>query len=258
MGTSRSRTRAGVFAVACFAVLALAGAAGATFNTSRLISVGTTGTDTAVAFEGVSSDGSKVFFSTTDPVLPADTDTRKDIYMRSGSTTTLVTPTTSVAANFAGMSANGATVFFTTTENLDSDADGLKDIYSVPTAGGSYKLLSPGTADAVNLPAYSGNSADGSLVFWNDIEAVAGTGDADTVKDVFQTSNPGGAVTLLSPSTVPPPATLADVNYEGSTPDGAHVYLSSNEKLTTGDPDAVRDLYDRSAGATTLVTPTLN
>src|SRR5580765_958944 len=99
--------RAPAFAVACIAVLALAGAAGATFNTSRLVSVGTTGADTGVAFEGVSSDGSKVFFSTSDQVLPADTDTRVDIYMRSGGTTTLVTPNTTAATTFKGMSADG-------------------------------------------------------------------------------------------------------------------------------------------------------
>src|SRR5580765_2271797 len=103
--------RAPAFAVACIAVLTLAGAAGATFNTSRLVSVGTNGTDTGVQFEGVSLDGSKVFFSTTDQISGAvggpDTDTRKDIYMRSGGVTTLVTPNTNVAVNYMGASADG-------------------------------------------------------------------------------------------------------------------------------------------------------
>src|SRR3954471_11636762 len=63
-----SLKRAPAVAVACVAVLALAGAAGATFNTSRLLSAGTNGADTGVAFEGVSADGSKVFFTTTDAI----------------------------------------------------------------------------------------------------------------------------------------------------------------------------------------------
>src|SRR5262245_12990907 len=99
--------RAPALAVACVVVLALAGAAGATFNTSRLVSVGTNGTDAAVGFEAVSADGSKVLFSTTDVVAGAvgtDSDTRRDLYLRSGGVTTLLTPSTAIAVNFVGAS----------------------------------------------------------------------------------------------------------------------------------------------------------
>jgi hypothetical protein len=241
--------RAPALAVACVAVLTLAGAAGATFNTSRLVSVGTNGTDTGVQFEGVSSDGSKVFFSTTDQISGAvggpDTDARKDIYMRSGGVTTLVTPNTNLAVNYMGASADGSIVFFNTTEGLDpGDADGLRDIYAV--SSGTYTLVTPGTTNAT-LPAFLGNSADGSKVFFSAADQLD-PADTDTLVDLYQRS--GGTTTLLTHGTTVAPA------FEAASADGSQVFFSTTEAIAgTGDADTNRDIYRRSGGTTTLVTP---
>jgi hypothetical protein len=39
-------------------------------------------------FQGASQDGSKVFFDTAESLSSDDTDSRRDIYQRSGTTTT--------------------------------------------------------------------------------------------------------------------------------------------------------------------------
>ena len=41
-------------------------------------------------FAGASSDGSKVFFVTSEPLVPADTDGDQDVYRRKGGVTTLL------------------------------------------------------------------------------------------------------------------------------------------------------------------------
>ncbi len=45
---------------------------------------------THAGFEAASTDGTRVFFSTTEPLLPADKDQAKDIYERHDSITSLV------------------------------------------------------------------------------------------------------------------------------------------------------------------------
>ena len=61
-------------------------------NTTSLVSTGPSGGNgpSDAFFDGVSDDGSKIFFDTDEQLVPADTDNSIDVYMRSGGTTTLI------------------------------------------------------------------------------------------------------------------------------------------------------------------------
>ena len=81
-------------------------------------------------FEKANDEGTKVFFSTAEPLVEADTDHKADIYMRDleAGTTTLVSQgeeacarpaaTATIDAAFAEASADGTVVFFVTEERL--------------------------------------------------------------------------------------------------------------------------------------------
>ncbi len=81
-------------------------------------------------FGGASSDGTRVFFNTSEQLVAADTDGAFDVYERSGGATTLVsvgepTGNGAFAAIFRGASGDGTRVFFETAEQLvaaDTDA----------------------------------------------------------------------------------------------------------------------------------------
>ncbi len=66
-----------------------------------------------------------------------------DIYMRQGTTTTLITPGTTAVVTFDGISNDGSRVFFHTVQQLIDDTDGASDIYQAQA--GAYTLLTPGT-----------------------------------------------------------------------------------------------------------------
>jgi hypothetical protein len=104
----------------------------------------------AATFNGASDDGSRVFFTTNDPLVPEDHDCIRpipadtgcpDVYERSGGVTTLITRDTVECVNedfgsrpfcpaFVGASADGRRVFFVTPESLvPQDTDGLNDLY---------------------------------------------------------------------------------------------------------------------------------
>src|SRR5205823_2510886 len=61
-------------------------------GTTKLVSAGQINGNGALAaaFAGSSDDGTRVFFTTNEPLVPADTDSSGDVYERSGGTTTLV------------------------------------------------------------------------------------------------------------------------------------------------------------------------
>ena len=70
-----------------------------TAGTTTLASDGSAGTDpsTDATALGVSDDGTRVWFDTTEKILGTDTDAQFDIYERQGTTTTHVSSGTSAA-----------------------------------------------------------------------------------------------------------------------------------------------------------------
>ncbi|HEU4707222.1 MAG TPA: hypothetical protein VFS64_08550 [Solirubrobacterales bacterium] len=90
----------------------------------------------AANFVGASGDGSKVFFVTSERLVPQDTDSSADVYMRSGTSTVLVSSgqvngNGPFSADLRGVSASGSKAFFTTEERLtEGDLDAETDVYS--------------------------------------------------------------------------------------------------------------------------------
>jgi hypothetical protein len=199
------------------------------------------GANTAATFNASSADGSRVFFTTNEAIPNAgDGDAAADIYMRQGTTTTLITPTTASVASFDGISADGSRVFFHTTENLGGDADTAADVYQV--VGGVYTLLTAGTT---NTPAiFKGASADGTKVFFETTEAL--NADGDSVNDVYRAE--GGMVTNLSGG-----GGSFAAAYQGASADGSVVFFSSNEQLGGGDNDGQSDVFQNQVGTITQI-----
>src|SRR3954447_26248536 len=81
-----------VAVLALLSGLLLPGAASANHSVTDLVSVGPNGGNGAAAsvYRGASSDGTRVFFQTTESLVSADTDSSMDVYQRSGGTTTLL------------------------------------------------------------------------------------------------------------------------------------------------------------------------
>lgn len=222
-------------------------------NTTSLVSTGPSGGNGAsdAFFDGVSDDGSKIFFDTDERLVPADTDNSIDVYMRSGGTTTLVStgPTGGNGAfdvTFDGISRDGGHVFFETDESLVSgDTDGATDIYD--RSGGTTTLVTSGTSPGI--PIFDGASDFGGVVYFDTTESLV-PADTDSQYDVYQRS--GGSTTLIS--TGPAGGTGAlPARYAGNSATGSRVWFETNESLVTGDTDTRQDVYERAGTTTTEV-----
>jgi hypothetical protein len=231
-------------------------------GTTTLISVpgvGSSGASSASSFGRVSADGSKVFFLTSENMVAADTDGFQDVYERSGATTTLISvegagssgPLTGVL--LAGITSDGSKVFLGTLENfIAGDTDGLTDFFE--RSGGTTSWITApeaGGAATIGTPNFGGVSADGSKVFFTTEDALV-AGDTDGVfDDVYERS--GGTTTLISEPGVGGSGPANNSGFSGASADGSKVFFNSQEDLVTADADGFADIYERSAGTTTLV-----
>jgi hypothetical protein len=249
--------RRGLFlaAVCLFVLGALALTASANHSQTDLVSIGPDGGNGAfdAQYGGTSADGSHAYFTTTESLVSADTDSSTDVYERVGTTTTLVStgPTGgngAFQARFAGVSTDGTHVLFDTKEALtSSDTDSARDVYERFGGTTTEVSIGPTGGNSAVDSFYAGTSTDGTKVFFVSYDGLV-SGDTDSGrKDVYERS--GGVVTQLS--TGGNGAYGAD--FDGATPDGTYVFFHTEEALAGTDTDNVRDVYEHSAGTTKQV-----
>ena len=206
-------------------------------------------------YDGISQDGSRVFFHTPESLVAADTDQRTDVYERAGGVTTIHSVGSAggngaVAALFAGASQDGTTVFLETTEQLvASDNDSTNDVYR--SAGGTVTLLSAGWNDTAATNAYLvGASSNGSKVFIRSEESLA-SGDTDKYQDIYEYS--GDRLRGCRGDRRPASNGPAHAFFGGASADGARVFFTTFESLDPSDTDTAADVYERYAGTTYLL-----
>jgi hypothetical protein len=207
----------------------------------------------AASYAGASSDGSRVFFTTTDKLVPGDVDGgRADVYQRAAGKTSLIStrsgvPSDNGAFNAASASAtpDGQHVFFTTGERLvPADHDNSVDLYE--RTGATTTLISPGNGqfDA----KFAGASATGQHIFFTTAERLAST-DTDNSVDVYDRN---GGATLVSRGQIHGNGAF-DASFAGSSTDGTKVFFETNESLANTDTDTRRDVYQRAGGSTAQI-----
>jgi hypothetical protein len=191
-----------------------------------------------------SDDGTRVWFETSEQLVPDDTDEYVDIYERSGGTTTRVSAgqingNGPLGASFVGASADGSRVYFRTNEKLvNADTDTFPDIYR--RTSGNTTRISAGhiNGNGAFIATFAGVSEDGLRAFFHTDEALV-SGDTDARQDVYERS--GGATTKVSPGNGPRSQHAA--TYRGASSDGSAVFFTTGERLLTGDQDQVTDVY---------------
>jgi hypothetical protein len=235
-------------------------------GTTTLVSTGPTGGNGAfdAGFDGASSDGSKVWFRTTEQLVSSDTDTTLDVYQRSGGSTTILTqgPAGGNAARDAfwvGASQDGSKVWFVTNETLvagDTDSN-RRDVYQ--NAGGTTTQISLGSLSG-NGPLgadFAGATPDGSRVYFTTDEALDAADTDGTNRDLYERVN--GATTNLISIGPAGGSGAFGAFWGGATPDGSKVYFTTSESLVAGDTDggcsgtSCSDVYERASGVTTLI-----
>ena len=232
-------------------------------------------------FNGGSADGSVAVFSTTDKLVPGDTDSKRDVYQRTydAEVGAYVTREASAGptggndaydASFQGVSANGREIYFSTQEPLAA-ADGDKnsiDVYAHDTVTGQTVLVSRASSSCEGASCgngsaaatFKGASTDGQRVFFETSESLAAA-DGDEAPDVYVRDLAAEPPTTALVSRADAScvgscgAGAAAETFVGASGNGSKVFFETTESLSAGDGDSASDIYmrDLEAGTTTLL-----
>ena len=219
-------------------------------GTLRLISGGSTNRDSF--FGGATADGSRVWFTSSDGLVPADTDDSSDLYERHGTTLTLISAPIATAFSFAafgGATADGSIVWFTTNKALvPGDTDTVADVYQ-RAAGSLTRVSFNGLGFGTG---FVGASADGSHVYYVSDKVPVPISGGDTA-----TAGPravGNVTSTLYDWTAGTAAAIGtNATFVGASPDGGRVVFTTKEALLPADSDHALDLYRREGVTTTLL-----
>lgn len=230
-------------------------------------------------FKGASADGSYLFFEAEEQLVPGDTDSKRDIFVRAfdatvGEEGAYVTREVSVgptggndsySAIFEDVSADGKRVFFSTDEPLvAADQDRRSDVY-VREIGGTTKLVSSGASGCLPLcgngtfdVGFAGASADGNEVLMVTVERLDSAADQDEAVDVYERDLTTGVTTLVSAGEEGcAPCGNGDFNatLRGVAANGSRAFFATAEQLSPADDDSAIDIYARNlpSGPTVLV-----
>ena len=231
----------------------LVSVSGANHGTLELVAPGA---PHGTSFAGASTNGTRVFIATVDPLEASDTDTARDIYQRFGvddltDLDRFLRRQRNLDAGFTGASADGTQVFFATKEPLEpGDTDTALDVYE--RSGSTTTLISTGSSGGnANVDAgFAGASTDGTRVFFTTTEPLE-PGDTDTRIDVYQRS--GSTTTLISNA---PRAATADGTRSSRVPQPTARECSSGpgSRARTGDFDGGGyDIFERSGSTITQI-----
>jgi Tol biopolymer transport system component len=221
---------------------------------------------------GVTPDGSKAFFVTSERLTAEDGDSVSDVYVRDvdAEATALVSRGDSSCEptgcgdgdvpvlGFEDVSVDGSKVVFRTAEDLtgaDNDG-GAADLYQRDLLTEETLQVSvPGECPAC-VPSYGASSDDGSHVVFETGGALD-PADDDGEQDVYDWS--GGTATLVSIGPAggngEEPAVFPGVvsAFPGISADGSRIVFETAESLVGADDDGGVDVYERSGGVTSLV-----
>jgi hypothetical protein len=210
----------------------------------------------------VSAIGSKVFFTSPDPLARNDgpgcwdggTFNTPQLYMRSGGVTTqLSAPEAGVSdpsghhlVTYVGASEDGSKVFFVTETELTKDDEGIHapELYEYDTETGKLTRISAGEsgkaeADVFTVPAVS---ADGTSIYFTAVGRLTSTAPAVNGEslDLYRYETGAGTTTYVAtvdkrdfPNSASQGIGAATTNWNWyTTPDGRYLLFASSRELT--------------------------
>lgn len=220
---------------------------------------------------GVSGDGTHVFFTTDERLVPEDEGGR-DIYQRVGDTVTLLTTYPETVggncvefAGFAEASDDGRTMLFSTDVPISpEDHDVETDVYR-REPDGTFTLVSRGVEGGAGSP---GCGPGGGSYFTRGVALAADGGiaivetnarlvpeDHDSSADVYGYA-PGGGVSLVTTGPTDPgvdETSVIGLWHPAVSDDARHVAFETRQPLVPEDRDRAFDVYVRAGDVTELV-----
>jgi Tol biopolymer transport system component len=209
------------------------------------------------SFDRLSPDGKCVVFETQEQLASTDTDTQNDLYRScGGSAQHLSTGPAGGGGDFyasgTDVSRDATCVLFDTSERITADdTDSSNDVYK--RCGSTVERVSTGDGGGNAEIDAEGDwiSPDGRCALFTTAEHIT-SDDTDATTDVFERC--GDTTERVAQGPTGGNGAFVPQAYAISY-DGTRVVFTTDERLTADDTNDVTDIYERSGGQTTRVSP---
>jgi len=204
-------------------------------GTIRLLTPGADGDNRYV---GSSSDLSRVFFTTSSQVVPADGNNYSDIYVSAAGTVSLVSDGVGDGDEFVGSSTDGTRAYTISRDphpELGDDTRIVSPDVFVRAGTGPLQLVSVGAQDSVR---FGGTSADGTVAYFTTMTSLVAS-DTNSATDVYRRGADGQLDVMTGGASWSGTSVPKSVSADGST----LVVLTNNDYPSVGDQDHADDLY---------------
>jgi len=229
-----------------------------TLNTTKRVSLTNAGAEAELGGESpsISGDGRFVAFLSHEQMVPQDTDTFRDVYVRDQvlMTTTRVSVTNAGAASNGGsgephISQNGRYVVFTSSAtNLDGqpDTNNANDVFVRDLIGGTTQRVSRNAAGGLANGTPSGPtiSGDGRFVSYESTAPDAVTDDTNGAPDAFVFDRQTSTTSRVSTDQLGQQLATGGIR-PVITPTGTYVTFSTGSPISGLGSPAYRQLYVR-------------
>ena len=209
----------------------------------------------------ISADGTAIGFTTAAPIAgAADTNTANDVYLRAGSTTTLISRTDAgaVGGRLAALDADGSAIAFvaSATAALDAkDTNGKQDVYRWTSSAMTLvsRLTGGDTAASNGTSANPSISAAGDVVSFASEATDLSTAHTGTSMDVFRRDLTANTTEIMS-RVGADGADFADgATTHALSGDGTHeVMLTTSDNASDLDEDDVPQIFARTVAGGAL------
>lgn len=223
---------------------------------TQRVSVATDGTEAEVdvpfSAPDLSADGRLVTFSTPAPLLPDDTNSATDVYLRDLVTGALERISVAsdgtegdLGAGGSSLSADGSLVAFqsASTNLVPGDTNGKTDVFIHDRETGETRIVAPGGNGISTLSAMAGNGS--AVAFASDATNLV-PGDTNGVRDIFVARLDDGTITRISVGDDEAQAVGAAEDAPAISADGTLIAFNSvAANLIAGDTNARSDTFVR-------------
>lgn len=214
-------------------------------------------------FADISSDGSRVDFSSAEHLLPGDA-TRTEgesIYTWDGhgieqvdvddGGTMLSTCGVSIS-HYSGMSTDANRVFFSTSRFCGEERVYMRDIAAGETVEISESQCTRVDCNAAANVQFAGATRDGKVAYLTTMQQLTNA-DTDQSRDLYRYDVASGNLTLLSGAATEVTGEVNEARVFPSEDDGSHVYFRASGEMIPGESGAGEKLFVADASGMHLV-----
>jgi hypothetical protein len=210
---------------------------------------------------GISRDGSRAIIETQHRYSPLDTDDTQDFYVLEGGRWTMVSPAGQLdpILPLEAFTSDARHILFSSqfVDLVPSDTDHDGDLYEwndgvtrIVSTGPTERTTPPPPNFTYYGPGHVATNDDASRIYFETYDHLTAD-DTNEDQDLYERDNAATTRLIPVPGDSSPYSPMSEVG--GTSADGSHLFINTDQRIDPADTDTGLDVYDRTGAGFTLI-----